>query len=296
MKSNVEQVEKRVEPRNGEFKRIVNLFLRRKIALAGVVIIVILIITAVLAPVLSPYDPYKPDLKNRLLQPSREHLLGTDSLGRDTLSRIIYGTRTSLLIGITSITLAATSGMLLGLIAAYFGGILNTIIMRVVDALMSIPVLLKALIIAALLGGGIKNIIIALGISMLTTNARLMYAQALTIKENDYILASRVFGVSNLNIMLRHIFPNCLPPLIVLMTMEMGACILAEAGLSFLGIGVEPPMAAWGSMVNEGYKFLFTNPILSFAPGLSIMLVVFGFNMAGDGLRDALDPRLRGTL
>ena len=184
----------------------------------------------------------------------------------------------------------------LGLIAGYFGGWVYNVLMRVVDAMMCFPMILMALVIAALLGGGLKNVMIALGIALLPGYARLMCAQVLSVKENDYILAEHAAGAGNLRIMLQHVFPNCLPPLIVLVTMQLGAAILAEAGLSFLGVGIEPPAAAWGSMVNDGRQYLITNPILSFAPGIAIMLTVFSFNMVGDGLRDALDPRLRGTI
>ena len=200
------------------------------------------------------------------------------------------------MVGIVSIFIAASIGMTLGLIAGYFGGATNTIIMRFVDALMAFPMILLALVLASVLGGGLGNVMIAIGIALTTIYARLMCGQVLSVKENDYVLAAHSYGASNSLIMLRHIIPNCLPPLIVLITMQMGSAILAEAGLSFLGMGIEPPGAAWGAMVNSGYKYLLDLPILSFAPGVAIMLVVFAFNMVGDGLRDALDPRLRGTL
>jgi ABC-type dipeptide/oligopeptide/nickel transport system permease subunit len=168
--------------------------------------------------------------------------------------------------------------------------------MRLIDALMTFPMILLALTIAAVLGGGLRNVILALGVSLVPPYARLMCGQALTVKQNDYVTAGRAMGAGNFRIMLNHVAPNCFPPLIVLMTMMMGSAILAEAGLSFLGIGINPPGAAWGAMVSEGYRYLLTNPVLSFAPGLAIMIVVFAFNMVGDGLRDALDPRLRGTI
>lgn len=255
-----------------------------------------MILAAVFAPWLAPYDPYKTNLTQSLQPPSVHHLLGTDSLGRDTLSRIIYGSRTSLLVGIVSIFIAASLGMTLGLIAGYYSGVPNMLIMRFINALMAFPMILLALVVASVLGGGLSNVMIAIGIALTTVYARLMCGQVLTIKENDYVLAARSYGAGNMLIMLRHIIPNCLPPLIVLVTMQMGSAILAEAGLSFLGIGITPPGAAWGAMVNNGYKYLLDLPVLSFAPGIAIMLVVFAFNMVGDGLRDALDPRLRGTL
>ena len=287
---------KEIAPRVSTFRRFARVFLGRGVVVFGLVVIVVLMITAIFAPWIAPYDPYKQKWDNALAQPSLEHPLGTDSLGRDTLSRIIFGTRVSLLVGIIAITVAGTIGMSLGLIAGYFGGMTYAIIMRCIDALMAFPMILLALTIAALLGAGLNNIIIALSVGLIPPYARVMCGLALSIKENDYVTAARSLGASNRHIMFRHVAPNCFPPLIVLMTMMMGVTILAEAGLSFLGIGVEAPLATWGGMVSEGYRHLLTNPILSFAPGLAIMLVVFAFNMVGDGLRDALDPRLRGTL
>ena len=283
-------------PRRTGMKHFLRVFFARGVVPFGLVVIIILVFTAFFAPLIAPHDPYKQDLDNILSKPDSEHLLGTDTLGRDTLSRIIYGSRTSLLVGVVAIFIAGSIGMLLGLIAGYLGGLVNTLIMRLIDALMTFPMILLALTIAALMGGGLKNIILALGIGLIPAYTRLMCGQALSVKQNEYVIACRVMGASNSRIMLRHVAPNCFPPLIVLMTMMMGSAILAEAGLSFLGIGISPPGAAWGAMVSEGYRYLLTNPILSFAPGLAIMLVVFAFNMVGDGLRDALDPRLRGAI
>jgi peptide/nickel transport system permease protein len=282
--------------RYSETQRVIRVFLGRRIAVIGLVIIALLIFTAIFAPWLAPYNPYKMDLESKLLQPSSQHIFGTDSLGRDTLSRMIYGSRTSLVIGICAITIGAVIGGSLGLTAAYFGGPTFTVIMRLTDALMAFPMILLALVIASLLGGGMKNVIIALGIGMIAGQCRMMCGQALTIKENDYVLAGRAMGVGNLRMMLRHLLPNAFPPVLVMVTVSLGATILAEAGLSFLGIGITPPQAAWGSMVNDGKNYLLMRPMLSFAPGAAIMLAVFGFNMMGDGLRDALDPRLRGTI
>ena len=283
-------------PRVSGIRRFARVFFARGVVMFGLVVIVILVLTAVFAPFLAPYNPYKQNLGNILSEPNSKHLLGTDTLGRDTLSRIIYGSRTSLLVGVVAIFIASAIGMLFGLIAGYFGGITNTVIMRFIDALMTFPMILLALTIAAILGGGLQNIIFALGVSLIPPYTRLMRGQALSVKQNDYVMAGRAMGAKNSRIMLRHVAPNCFPPLIVLMTMMMGSAILAEAGLSFLGIGITPPGAAWGAMVSEGRRYLLSTPVLSFAPGLAIMLVVFAFNMVGDGLRDALDPRLRGTL
>lgn len=279
-----------------EFRRIVKVLFSRGLVVFGMIVILVLVVTAIFAPWIAPYDPYKPDLNQTLVQPCKEHLLGTDALGRDTLSRIIFGTRTSLMVGVVAVLIAASVGMTMGLIAGYFGRWVYAVIMRFIDALMAFPVILLALVIAVLLGGGLRNVMIALGIGLLPAYARLMCGQVLSVKENDYFLAGRAMGAGNLRIMFRHVVPNCFPPLIVLITMVMGLTILAEAGLSFLGIGIEPPGAAWGAMVSDGYQYLLTHPILSFAPGFAIMLVVFSFNMVGDGLRDALDPRLRGVL
>jgi peptide/nickel transport system permease protein len=279
-----------------EFRRFSRVFFSRGVVTFGIVIILILIIVAIFAPLLAPYDPYDTALSHVLQTPNREHLLGTDTLGRDILSRIIYGSRTSLEIGLTVVFLGASIGTLLGLIAGYFGGWPNIIIMRMMDALMAFPMILLALCIASLLGGGLKNVIIALTIGLIPGYTRLMCGQVLTGKENDYIMAARSMGASDWRIMLRHLTPSCFPPLIVMLTTVMGQTILAEAGLSFLGVGVEAPTAAWGSMISNGRDYLLTNPLLSFAPGFALMLVVFSFSMVGDGLRDALDPRLRGIL
>lgn len=283
-------------PRITSFQYFKRVFFSRGIVVAGFAVIVILILSAIFAPLIAPHEPNKQDLTNRMAGPSREHLLGTDTVGRDTLSRIIYGTRTSLTVGVVALVLAAAVGMTAGLAAGYFGGITHMIIMRIMDALMTVPMILLALTITVVLGGGLSNVIIALGIAMIPAYARLMCGQAETVKQNDFVMAERSLGASEWYIMLRHIAPNSFPPLIVMMTMQIGMAILAEAGLSFLGIGISPPTATWGSMVSDGYKYLTVNPLLSFAPGIAIMLVVFSFNIVGDGLRDALDPRLRGML
>jgi len=284
------------QPRVKEFQRVTKVFFSRGLVVFGILIILATIIVALFAPILAPYNPYEQNLRQALLNPGMEHLLGTDRLGRDTLSRVIFGSRASLMVGIVAIAIAAFFGMSLGLIAGYFGGILNVAIMRFVDALMSFPMILLALCITALLGGGLTGVVIALGIGLIPNYARLMCGQVLTVREKDYVTAAHAMGAGSWRIMLRHLMPNSFPPTIVLMTMMMGHTILAEAGLSFLGVGIEPPGAAWGAMVSEGYPYLLTNPILSVAPGFAIMLVVFSFNMVGDGLRDALDPRLRGAI
>jgi ABC-type dipeptide/oligopeptide/nickel transport system permease subunit len=283
-------------PRVSEWRRFRRVFFSRGIVVFGLVVLLLLLLTAVFAAWLAPYDPYRPIPGDSLVQPNAKHLLGTDILGRDTLSRLIYGSRTALMVGFISVAVASVIGIPLGIIAGYSGGAPNMIIMRAMDALMCFPMLLLSLVIAAVLGNGIWNVIIALSVATIPGYARVTHGVTLSIRENDYILAQLAMGSGYFRTMLRHILPNAFPPLIVLMTMQLGNLILAEAGLSFLGIGINPPGAAWGAMVNEGYRYLSHNPVLSFAPGLAIMLVVFAFNMVGDGLRDALDPRLRGLL
>ncbi|HSW58755.1 MAG TPA: ABC transporter permease [Dehalococcoidales bacterium] len=283
-------------PRVGEWRRFRRVFFGRPVVMFGTVIILLFIICAIFAPLIAPHNPFTTDLSKNLQRPSSEHLLGTDQLGRDSLSRIIYGARTSLLIGFTVVAIASAAGMLLGTLAGFYGGWVYNVIMRLIDALMAFPMILLALVVAGALGEGMRNVLIALSIAMLPVYTRLMCGQVLSVKENDYILASRASGARDWRIMLRHIMPNCFPPLIVLITMMLGMVILTESVLSFMGIGIVPPTPAWGSMVNEGRLYLRSHPILSFAPGLVLMLAVFAFNMVGDGLRDALDPRLRGAL
>jgi peptide/nickel transport system permease protein len=282
--------------RVSEWKRFWRVFFKRRIVLFGLVVLTILVLAAIFADVLAPFDPYVGIMDDSLQNPTAKHLLGTDIQGRDTLSRIIFGSRTVLEVGFITVITGAAVGFALGMIAGYFGGVLSAVILRVMDAMMSFPMLVLALLLSAVLGGGIQNVIIALTVASIPGNARVMNGLVLTTKQNDYILAGRSMGTSNARLMLAHILPNALPPMIVLITLQLGGIIMAEAGLSFLGIGIKPPGAAWGAMVNDGYKYLLDLPILSFAPGIAIMLVVFAFNMVGDGLRDALDPRLRGLL
>lgn len=283
-------------PRQSELKRFNHVFFGRPLVIVGIFFITVVLVMAIFAPLLAPYDPYDQNLVSKLKQPNHEHPLGTDGLGRDVLSRIIYGSRISLLVAAGALVIAIALGVFLGLAAGYLGGIIYTIIMRATDALMAFPMLLLALVIAGLIGGGLLNIVLALGIALMPGFVRLMCGQVLSVRENDYILAERAMGASNRRIMLRHVAPNSFPPILVQITLWVGAAILAEAGLSFLGVGIKPPSPSWGSMINDGYKYVISNPVLSFAPGVAIMLTVFGFNMIGDGLRDALDPRLRGKL
>ncbi|MFC1838204.1 ABC transporter permease [Thermodesulfobacteriota bacterium] len=283
-------------PRVSEWRRLRRVFFSRGTVVVGFTILIIVFLLAVFAPFLAPYDPYQVGIADALIQPDGSHWLGSDALGRDTLSRLIYGSRTALMVGFLTVGVASLVGVTLGLIAGYFGGFLYSVIMRCIDAVMCFPMLLLALVMAAVLGGGIQNVIIALSVAIIPHYTRVTCGMTLSIRENDYVKAAQLMGAGDISVILKHVLPNILHPLLVLMTMQLGSLILAEASLSFLGIGIEPPGAAWGAMVNDGYKHLVRNPVLSFAPGLAIMLTVFAFNMVGDALRDALDPRLRGLL
>jgi peptide/nickel transport system permease protein len=283
-------------PRASEWRRFRRVFLQRKLVLFGVVVLVLLVLTAIFAPLIAPYNPYTQDMSQTLQNPSWEHWLGTDNLGRDTFSRLVYGTRTALYVGFGTVAVAAIFGMTLGLLAGFLGGATNTGIMRIMDALMGFPMLILALLLAAVMGGGIQNVIIALAIATLPAYTRLMCSETLSVRENEYIMAQSAIGSKRLRTMGRHVLPNAFQPSLVLITTMLGNVILAEAALSFIGIGIQPPGAAWGSMAADGYRYLESHPQLAFAPAVAIMIVVFAFNMVGDGLRDALDPRLRGTL
>ncbi len=284
-----------IPPRTGELRRIGRVMFSRWVVTAGMVIIAILILVAIFAPLLTPYGPNATNMKGMLLQPSRDHLLGTDQLGRDLLTRVIFGSRISLLVGIVGVSLAGVVGIGLGLIAGFFSGWVGNVIMRIIDALLALPPLVLMLAIAAILGSGIFNVLVALGVGMMPTYCRLMFAQVTILRESDYVTAAKSIGAGNLRIMLRHLLPNAFPPLLVLITVNLGTAIMMEASLSYLGIGIIPPTATWGAMVSSGQPYLLTNALLSFVPGVCILLVVLAFNMVGDGLRDALDPRLRGT-
>jgi len=270
-------------------------FFSKKIVIICCAILCIFVLGAILAPLIAPYDPNQIRLYDKALAPSLKHLFGTDSLGRDVLSRMLYGSRVSLLISLVAVLIGGTTGMLLGMVAGYFGGIVDTVISRCSDALISIPPIVLTIAIGAALGQSTLNIMIAIGISSIPANIRMMRGTVLSAKGRDYITASRVIGSKNTRIMANHLFPNCISPLIISAAMSLGGAIMAESTLSFLGIGIAPPDPAWGSMVSDGLKYLETKPHLSLIPGFAIMLVVLSFNIVGDALRDALDPRIRGN-
>ena len=268
----------------------------RKIVLVSAVIVVLIVLVAVLAYQIMPYDPNKPAVRDRNQGPTAAHLLGTDEFGRDVLSRIIIGSRVSLIVGVLAVMIACVIGTTLGMISGYFGGFVDDVISRISEAIRVIPQVVLAIALCAVFGGGIVNMSIILGISNMTVYIRMMRSQVMSIKERDYIMAGRLQGNSNTRLMLRHIPPNSVSPIIVTMTQQIGGTILSEAGLSFLGLGISTPTASWGSLVSGGRAYLLTNPVYSLAPGVCIALLVICLNSLGDGVRDALDPRLRGEL
>lgn len=282
---------------NAKLKKSIQVFLGRGLlSRICLVILVMFILVAIFAPYMTPYNPNSQNLRNKLAFFSSKNLLGTDHLGRDMLSRIIYGARISLQSSLLAGLFAAAIGILLGLLAGFYGGALSTVILRLSDAQLAIPGHVFTLAVAAVMGGGLHSIVIAIGIGMVPTYVRMMNGLVLSCKENDYVTASLLTGESNMKVLFKHLLPNCFPSLIVLFTMNLGNGIMMEATLSYLGVGIAPPTASWGSMVYDGYKYLTINPWISIIPGIAIILVIISFNVVGDGLRDALDPRLKGRL
>ncbi len=266
---------------------------QNKLAGFSAVIILLIALAAIFAPVVAPYDPTAQDLLNRLQGPSLEHLLGTDQLGRDVLSRMIYGARVSLIIGLCPTLLSMIVGVVLGLLAGYMGKWVDFVIMRLADVTLAFPSLLLAMVVMYTLGSGTINIFVALAIVGWAGTARIVRSQTLSLKEQEYVEAARSMGVSKWSIMFRHILPNCMPSLIVMFTLNVPGAILSESSLSFLGIGAQPPSTSWGLMVTEGKSYLFTNPVMAIAPGVAILILALAFNFLGDGLRDVMDPYLK---
>ena len=264
-----------------------------KLTFISLVLIILLVFIAIFAPIIAPYDPYAQNLKDRLLSPDFIHILGTDELGRDVFSRLIYGMRISLTVGLLPTFISMLIGSILGLVAGYYGGKIDFLIMRIADIILAFPSLLFAMVVMYTMGGGLINIFIALSFINWASTARVVRAQTLSLKEMDYVLAAKTIGVGNITIMYRHILPNCLTNLIVLFTLNIPSAILSEASLSFLGVGALPPSASLGLMVVKAKKYLFTNPYLVLAPSIMIMCIVLLFNFLGDGLRDILDPKLK---
>ena len=266
---------------------------KNKLAMLGLSIVILLILIAIFAPLISPYDPISRIKEDSSLGPSINHLFGTDLLGRDIFSRVIYGSRISIEVGVIAVGISVIIGLFFGALSGYFGGFSDTVIMRVADIFFAFPYILGAIAIMTILGPGIVNIFIAIGILGWASIARIFRSSILTIKHKEYIEAARAMGASNYRIITKHIFPNSFAPIIVYATMNVGTAIIVEAALSFLGIGVQPPTPAWGKMLADSMAYIDTAPWMMFFPGLAILITVLGFVLLGDGLRDAFDPKLK---
>lgn len=266
--------------------------LRNQLAVVGAFIVLLLVVTAIFAPWIAPYDPSEQNFDVLLEPPSRDHWFGTDDLGRDVFSRVVYGTRYALLIGVAVVAIEAAIGAFLGFASGYFGGRVDTYISRLIDIMLAIPTLVLALAIAGALGGGIYNMILAIGISGWTEFARLMRGEVLSIRNSTFIEAARASGLSDWRIILRHVAPNTVAPFIVYTTLYVPTAILWAASLSFLGLGAQPPTPEWGALIADGRAYLSFAWWIAVMPGVAIMVTVMGFNFLGDGLRDALDPKM----
>ncbi len=286
------------EDRHPFFDQIEKLF-KNRTGVAGLIIITLFALTSIIAPAISPHDPDENSLYDQLKPPvwkeggSTKNLLGTDDLGRDMLSRLIYGARVSLTLGIVSVGIALLCGSILGALAGYYKGWPDNVIMRIMDIILAFPYILLAIVIVAYLGPGLRNAMIAIGVINIPRFARIIRASAIEEYEKDYVTAARAVGASNRRIIFNAIFPNCLSPIIVQASLGFGEAILSGAGLSFLGLGAQPPLSEWGAMIAEGRSMILRAWWVMTFPGIAILFAVLGFNLLGDGLRDALDPRLR---
>ena len=282
--------------KRGGFTQVLRFSQKYPLGAFGAVVLILLVIVAVFAPQVATHDPLDMDIPNRLHAPSRDFWLGTDTFGRDSYSRIIYGARVSLYVGLLAVIMGTSIGTILGIMSGYLGGKFDMIVQRVVDAFMGFPSLIFALIMVVALGASLNNVMLAIGITFIPRMARLARSSALSVKEEVYILASQAIGAKTLRILLRHVLPNSMAPVFVLSTGYLGTAIVSEASLSFLGLGVPPPASSWGGMLEIGTRgYLETAPWLAIYPGIALSLVVFAFSFFGDALRDAYDPRLRGN-
>lgn len=279
--------------RRAEFNRFVSRFRRNRLGMAGLAILVLLVLCAILAPVLATHDPYLPDLGKRLSAPGAEFWLGADELGRDIYTRILYGSRLTLMIVLQVVVTAAPVGLVVGAISGTYGGIVDKIFMRVTDVFLAVPKLLLALAFVAALGPGIFNAVLAITLTAWPPYARMARAEALVVRNADYVNAARLAGASQAYLIVRHIMPMCLSSVIVRMTLDMAGVILIAAGLGFIGLGAQPPLPEWGAMISTGRKFIFDQWWVATMPGIAIFLVCLGFNLLGDAMRDLLDPHLR---
>jgi peptide/nickel transport system permease protein len=278
--------------RTDQVVQVVQILASERIALLGLVLIMGVTAVAVFAPLIAPYDPAKL-VAGRLLPPSREYLFGTDHLGRDLFSRTVYGARVSLIVGVMAQLLSVAIGVPAGLMAGYYGGSVDHLVMRITDVFMAFPYILLALMMVAVLGPGLENVVLALGITGWTTMCRISRVQALSLREGTFVESCKCIGASDLRIVVHHILPNSLAPILVVSTLGVASAIIGEASLSFLGMGIKPPQPSWGGMLSESRDYLFGSATLPVFPGVAIMVAVLGFNLVGDGLRNALDPRLR---
>ena len=281
--------------KRGQSAEIWRRFRRNKSAVLGLVMLLVLVVMALFAELIAPYDPIEQDLLNRMQPPlsSAEHFLGTDELGRDIFSRIVFGARISVSVGLIAVSISLAGGIILGSMAGYYGGMVDNVIMRFNDILMAIPGILLNISIVAAMGPGLQNVMIAIGVSSMPGYCRITRASILSLRDQEFVEASRAAGASDLHIIINHILPNCLAPLIVQATLRIGGSILMCASLSFIGIGIIPPTPEWGAMLSTGRDFLREAPHLTTIPGIAIMWAVFAMNLMGDGLRDALDPKLK---
>ncbi len=266
---------------------------KSKMAMFGLVILSLLVVIAIFASVIAPYSYAEQHLENKNMKPNSEHIFGCDDLGRDIFTRVIYGSRISLSVGFIAVGIAVVFGGLLGAVAGYFGGVTDNIIMRSMDILLAVPQILLAISISAALGTGLVNLMIAVGISSIPQYARIMRASVLTVKDQEYIEATHAAGATHLHTIFRHIIPNCFAPIIVQATLGVAFAILTAAGLSFIGLGLDPEVPEWGAMLAGGRQYIRDFPHITFFPGLAIMITIFALNVLGDGFRDALDPKLR---
>lgn len=274
-----------------EWRRAWRRFIRFKPAVAGLVMIAFIALLAIFAPIFAPYDPYAIETSARGTPPTLAHPFGIDEVGRDMLSRVIYGARVAMIVGLSATGISLLIGVLVGAMAGYFGGFLDALFMRFVDALTAFPLLVLLIAMAAALGPSLRNVVIIIGVTVWGQYARVVRADVLSLREREFVTAARTVGASNSRIILRHILPNVLGPIIVLASLSVAGIILLESALSFLGLGTQPPTPSWGSMLAAGRTYILTYPHIALFPGLAIVVTVLGFNLLGDGLRDALDPR-----
>jgi len=282
---------KRGSSRATQFSKFLKRFFHNRLVTISFVVVVLFIVVAIFAPWIRPEDPYRSNLRQRLVPPSTSHIFGTDQQGRDMLSRVIEGSRVALAVGFVAVSVGLVFGGLLGLVAGYFGGALDAFIMRIMDIILAFPWLLLVIAIVSILGPSLTNAMLAISITIIPQYARLVRSVVLSIRERDFVVAAFALGASHGRLLFIHIVPHCIAQIVVLSTVTLGKAILAEAGLSFLGLGVQPPQPSWGSMIAVGQDYLLSHPYLSIVPGVAVMVIVIALNKVGDGLRDALDPR-----